>query len=158
LVNQATCDPDLLSEFSHAHPEAFSCSAEFFPECAPGRVLDLSALFHALDVGFIGLRQRVIHYWRGMLNTFIDKSRVFSLSLTIMKTKEQLEYENEDIRQSLEVALEELREWKKLQMWGDTPEQVHDFIRARIIKGQNRLRKVATQRDKYKKQVDALAA
>jgi hypothetical protein len=70
-----------------------------------------------------------------------------------MKTKEQLEYENEDLRQSLDVALEELRQWKKLQMWGETPEQVHDFIRARIIKNQNRLRKVAAQRDKYKKQL-----
>jgi hypothetical protein len=67
-----------------------------------------------------------------------------------MKTIEQLKYENEDLRQSLEVALEELREWKKLQMWGETPEQVHDFIRARIIKGQGRVRELQARVSRYK--------
>ena len=32
-----------------------------------------------------------------------------------MKIIEKLEYENEDLRQSLAVALNELREWKKLK-------------------------------------------
>jgi predicted esterase YcpF (UPF0227 family) len=72
-----------------------------------------------------------------------------------MKTKEQLEYENEDLRQSLELAIDELNQWKKLQMWGETPEEVHDYIRARIIKGQKLMRKVTVQRDKYKKQLDS---
>jgi predicted esterase YcpF (UPF0227 family) len=72
-----------------------------------------------------------------------------------MKTKEQLEYENEDLRQSLELAIDELNQWKKLQMWGETPEEVHNYIRARIIKGQKLMRKVTVQRDKYKKQLDS---
>ena len=70
-----------------------------------------------------------------------------------MKTKEELEFENKSLRQLFDLALNELGEWRKLQMWGKTPQEVHDFIRARIIKGQNRLRKVAAQRDKYKKQL-----
>jgi hypothetical protein len=67
-----------------------------------------------------------------------------------MKTIEQLKYENESLRQLFDVALEELREWKKLQMWGETPEQVHDFIRSRIIKGQGRVRELQARVSRYK--------
>jgi hypothetical protein len=70
---------------------------------------------------------------------------------------EQEELVRADFARKLEIerdaARAELAEWKKLQMWGETPEHVHDFIRARIIKGQKMIRKVATQRDKYKKQL-----
>jgi hypothetical protein len=75
-----------------------------------------------------------------------------------MKSKEHLEYENQDLRKSLELAIDELNQWKKLQIWGETPEQVHEFIRCRIIKGQNRLRKVVIQRDKYKMKLDTILA
>lgn len=51
-----------------------------------------------------------------------------------MKTKMQLEYELEDARQSLEVAIEELNDWKKLQIIGETPEQVYEFWRKNQIK------------------------
>ena len=46
----------------------------------------------------------------------------------------QLEYELEDARQSLEVAIEELNAWKKLQIIGETPEQVYEFWRKNQIK------------------------
>lgn len=46
----------------------------------------------------------------------------------------QLEYELEDARQSLEVAIEELNDWKKLQIIGETPEQVYEFWRKNQIK------------------------
>jgi len=51
-----------------------------------------------------------------------------------MKTKMQLEYELEDARQSLGVAIEELNDWKKLQIIGETPEQVYEFWRKNQIK------------------------
>ena len=38
-----------------------------------------------------------------------------------MKTKDQLEYELEDAKQSLGVALDELNAWKKLEILGQTP-------------------------------------
>ena len=69
---------------------------------------------------------------------------------TTMKIIDKLEYENKSLRQLLDVALNELGEWKKLQMWGETPEQVHDFIRARIIKGQKRTRELQARIARYK--------
>jgi hypothetical protein len=51
-----------------------------------------------------------------------------------MKTKMQLEYELEDARQSLGVAIEELNDWKRLQIIGETPEQVYEFWRKNQIK------------------------
>jgi hypothetical protein len=67
-----------------------------------------------------------------------------------MKTIEQLEYENKSLRQLLDLALNELQEWRKLQMWGETPEEIHDFIRARIIKGQRRVRELQSRITRYK--------
>lgn len=49
--------------------------------------------------------------------------------------------------------LDELAEWKKLQMWGETPEQVHDFIRARIIKGQRRTRELQARVTRHNKRL-----
>ena len=46
----------------------------------------------------------------------------------------QLEYELEDARQSLGFAIEELNDWKKLQIIGETPEQVYEFWRKNQIK------------------------
>jgi len=51
-----------------------------------------------------------------------------------MKTKMQLEYELENARQSLAFAIEELNDWKKLQIIGETPEQVYEFWRKNQIK------------------------
>ena len=67
-----------------------------------------------------------------------------------MKTIEQLEHENKSLRQLFDLALNELGEWRKLQMWGETPEQVHDFIRSRIIKGQKRTRELQARIARYK--------
>ena len=46
----------------------------------------------------------------------------------------QLEYELENARQSLGVAIEELNDWKRLQIIGETPEQVYEFWRKNQIK------------------------
>lgn len=51
-----------------------------------GRAFDFSADTQTFEVVVIGFRQRVLHFSAGILNSFIDKSRVFSLSLTIMNT------------------------------------------------------------------------
>lgn len=101
-----------------------------------GRTFDFSADTQTFEVVVIGFRQRVLHFSAGILNSFIDKSRVISLSLTIMKkTKAQIEYELEDARQSLEIALEELNHWKKiLEPIGQTPERVYEFWRKNQIK------------------------
>ena len=68
-----------------------------------------------------------------------------------MKTKQQLEYRIEDLEQSLEVALEELNEWKKLQILGETPEQVYEFWRKNQIKMFKYQREAIVWKDRVKK-------
>lgn len=64
------------------------------------------------------------------------------------KTKTELEYELEDVRQSLEVALEELKAWKKLQILGETPEQIYEFWRKNQIKMFKYQREAVVYKDK----------
>lgn len=67
-----------------------------------------------------------------------------------MKTKLQLEYELEDAKQSLEVALEELNHWKEcLKFIGETPEQVYESWRTRQIKMFKYIRLMTAWRSKY---------
>ena len=66
-----------------------------------------------------------------------------------MKTKDQLEYELQDAKQSLEVALEDLSAWKKLQIIGETPEQVYEFWRKNQIKMFKYQREMIMWREKY---------
>lgn len=65
----------------------------------------------------------------------------------------QLEYELEDARQSLEVALEELNAWKKLSILGETPERVYDFWRKNQIKMFKYQREAMVWKDRAKKLV-----
>ena len=66
-----------------------------------------------------------------------------------MKTKDQLEYELEDAKQSLGVALDELNAWKKLEILGQTPEQVYNFWRKNQIKMFKYQREMIIWREKY---------
>ena len=66
-----------------------------------------------------------------------------------MKTKDQLEYELEDAKQSLGVALDELNDWKKLEILGQTPEQVYNFWRKNQIKMFKYQREMIIWREKY---------
>ena len=66
-----------------------------------------------------------------------------------MKTKDQLEYELEDAKQSLGVALDELNAWKKLEILGQTPEQVYNFWRKNQIKMFKYQREMIMWREKY---------
>jgi hypothetical protein len=66
-----------------------------------------------------------------------------------MKTKDQLEYELQDAKQSLEVALEDLNAWKKLEILGQTPEQVYNFWRKNQIKMFKYQREMIIWREKY---------
>ena len=66
-----------------------------------------------------------------------------------MKTKDQLEYELEDAKQSLEVALEDLNAWKKLEILCQTPEQVYNFWRKNQIKMFKYQREMIIWREKY---------
>ena len=66
-----------------------------------------------------------------------------------MKTKDQLEYELEDAKQSLGVALDELNSWKKLEILGQTPEQVYNFWRKNQIKMFKYQREMIIWREKY---------
>jgi len=67
-----------------------------------------------------------------------------------MNTKLQLEYELEDAKQSLGVALEELNHWKEsLKLIGETPEEVYESWRSRHIKMFKYIRLMAAWRGKY---------
>jgi hypothetical protein len=66
-----------------------------------------------------------------------------------MKTKDQLEYELEDAKQSLGVALDQLNAWKKLEILGQTPEQVYNFWRKNQIKMFKYQREMIIWREKY---------
>jgi len=66
-----------------------------------------------------------------------------------MKTKDQLEYELQDAKQSLGVALDELNAWKKLEILGQTPEQVYNFWRKNQIKMFKYQREMIIWREKY---------
>jgi len=67
-----------------------------------------------------------------------------------MKTQLQLEYELEDAKQSLSVALEELNHWKEsLKLIGETPEQVYESWRIRHIKMFKYIRLMTAWRSKY---------
>jgi hypothetical protein len=66
-----------------------------------------------------------------------------------MKTKNQLEYELKDAKQSLGVALDELNAWKKLEILGQTPEQVYNFWRKNQIKMFKYQREMIIWREKY---------
>jgi hypothetical protein len=67
-----------------------------------------------------------------------------------MNTKLQLEYELEDAKQSLEVALGELNHWKEsLKIIGETPEEVYESWRTRTIKMFKYIRLMAAWRGKY---------
>jgi hypothetical protein len=68
-----------------------------------------------------------------------------------MKTKQQLEYRIKDLEQSLEVALDELNAWKKLQILGETPEQVYEFWRKNQIKMFKYQREAIVWKDRVKK-------
>jgi hypothetical protein len=69
-----------------------------------------------------------------------------------MKTQLQLEYELEDAKQSLEVALEELNHWKEsLKLIGETPEQVYESWRTRHTKVFKYIRLMVIWREKYQK-------
>jgi len=69
-----------------------------------------------------------------------------------MKTQLQLEYELEDAKQSLSVALEELNHWKEsLKLIGETPEQVYESWRIRHIKMFKYIRLMTAWRSKYNK-------
>ena len=68
-----------------------------------------------------------------------------------MKTIEQLEYRIEDLEQSLEVALEELNEWKtKLSLLGDNPEKVWSVWRRQMYATHKYIRQMVMWREKYK--------
>ena len=66
-----------------------------------------------------------------------------------MKTKDQLEYELQDAKQSLGVALDQLNAWKKLEILGQTPEQVYNFWRKNQIKMFKYQREMIIWREKY---------
>ena len=65
------------------------------------------------------------------------------------KTKDQLEYELQAAKQSLGVALDELNAWKKLEILGQTPEQVYNFWRKNQIKMFKYQREMIIWREKY---------
>jgi hypothetical protein len=66
-----------------------------------------------------------------------------------MKTKDQLEHELENAKQSLGFALEELNAWEKLKIIGETPEQVYEFWRKNQIKMFKYQREMIMWREKY---------
>ena len=66
-----------------------------------------------------------------------------------MKTKDQLEHELENAKQSLGFALEELNAWEKLKIIGETPEQVYEFWRKNQIKMFKYQREMIIWREKY---------
>jgi hypothetical protein len=66
-----------------------------------------------------------------------------------MKTKDQLEHELENAKQSLGFALEELNAWEKLKIIGETPEKVYEFWRKNQIKMFKYQREMIMWREKY---------
>jgi len=66
-----------------------------------------------------------------------------------MKTKDQLEHELENAKQSLGFALEELNDWEKLKIIGETPKKVYEFWRKNQIKMFKYQREMIMWREKY---------
>ncbi len=81
---------------------------------------------------------------------YLKQVEQMGLAIDIAKQKQK------EAEHDRDVALEELRQWKRLQIWGETSEKVHDYIRARIIKGHKRMRMVAGKRDKYRGQLESI--